>query len=113
MESTAKRSIVLILISLIISFLVYMCTNLGINSFFHLFVYFLSLLVLPDWLRNNKINWRMKLLLTIFVGIISITTLIHIFGIGKILYRYTIIFCIAIICFIIIDTINAKKNVKD
>jgi DNA integrity scanning protein DisA with diadenylate cyclase activity len=110
MKNTAKGSIKLLLISFIISLLVSMFSNLRIGTFFHLFVYFLSFLVLPDWLRNNNINWGMKLFLTIFVGVISIATITYIYGTGRILHRYTIIFCVVIICLIVENCI--KKNIK-
>lgn len=110
MKSIVKGSIKLLLISFIISLLVPMFFNSGIGAFFHLFVYFLSFLLLPSWLRNNNINRGMKLFLTIFVGVISIATIIYIYGTGKILYRYTITFCAVIICFAIV---NYKRNIKN
>ncbi|NPV43739.1 MAG: hypothetical protein HPY70_07190 [Firmicutes bacterium] len=110
MKKIAKGSIKLLLISFIISLLVSMFSNLRIGTFFYLFVYFLSFLVLPDWLRNDNINWGMKLFLTMFVGITSIGTITYIHGTGQVLYRYTIMFSVVIICLIVGNFI--KKYIK-
>ncbi|AYO30309.1 hypothetical protein D2962_06465 [Biomaibacter acetigenes] len=112
MESTVKESIKLLLISFIISLLVSMFSDfdLRIGFFVYVFVYFLSFLLVPYWLRNNNINWGIKLFLTIFVGIISITAIAYIYGIGRTLHTYTVAFCVLIISLIVINCI--KKKIK-
>jgi hypothetical protein len=110
MESTVKESIKLLLISFIISLLVSMFSDfdLRIGFFVYVFVYSLSFLLVPYWLRNNNMNRGTKLFLTIFIGIISITAIAYIYGIGKTLYRYTVVFCLLIITLLTINCIKKK-----
>lgn len=110
MKSTVKGSIKLLLIFFIISLLVCMFSNLRIDFYYYVFVYFFLFFVLPDWFRNNNINWGMKLCLTISFSIISIATIRYIYGTSRPSHSYTILFCVVIIYLIAENCI--KKYIK-
>lgn len=102
MKSEVKRLIKLLLISAIISFLL----STKVSTFSRIFVYFLSLLVLPDFLRNSNINWGKKLILIVFVGVISMATIKYFYGTGRILHNYIIVFCVVMLSLIVVNCIK-------
>ncbi|WP_313346359.1 hypothetical protein [Sedimentibacter sp.] len=112
MNNALKESIKFIFISLIVSLIVYKSSNLGVDFFAYIFVYFLSFFILSFWLNNNNIKWGIKILLAVFIGIIGFTTIAYFYGSGKILTRYTIAFCVVYICFIVVNYIK-KKLIKN
>lgn len=118
MKNAVKELRKPLLESFIISFLIFIFFKLKISTFFYLFVYFSTVALLPDWLKNNDISWGKKLSLAIVVGAISMATIIYIYGIGRTLYRYIIFFSTMIIFSIIIDCIKkiinyVKKSIKN
>lgn len=102
MKSAVKRSIKLLFMSSVISFL--LSSNVG--AFSYVFAYFLSLLVLPDFLRNSNINWGKKLILIVFVGVISMATIKYFYGTGRILRNYVIVFCVVMLSLIVVNCIK-------
>lgn len=109
MKSEVKGSIELLLKSIIVSLLLSMFSNSKVRTFFHFFVWFLSLMVLPDWLRNSDASWGKKLFSTIFVGVISMAILKYFYGIGRVLYSYALVFCVAMISFVVVNYIKTLK----
>jgi hypothetical protein len=109
MKNTVTKSMVILLISFSISILAFIIFDLKIGSFTYLFVYLLSLLLIPYWLNNNNINWKSKLSLTILVGIISSMTIIYTYGISRTLQRYAIILGVVVIFCIGSNYIKNKK----
>jgi hypothetical protein len=108
MNNILKESIKFICISLIVSFIVYKSSNLGIDFFAYMLVYFLSFFILSFWLNNNNIKLVVKILLAVFVGIIGFTTIAYFYGTSKILTRYTIAYCVVYFCFIVVSYIRKK-----
>jgi len=110
-NSTVKESIKLLLISFVISLLAFMFSDSRIGFFIYPFVYFLTFLLVPYWLRNKNINWKIKLFSTIFIGITGIAAITYLYGAGRTLHRYIIVFCVIVVCCIVSNCIK-KNNVS-
>jgi hypothetical protein len=81
MKDIIIGSIKLLLISIIVSLLAFVLLDLELGSSVYFFIYLLTFLLVPYWLRyNTKIQWGLKLFLIILVGIISIGTIISLYG---------------------------------
>lgn len=113
MKSLANRSIKLLVISFVISLLVFWCFDLGIVASVYAFVYLLSLLLVPYWLTNNNIKSGMKLFSTIAIGVFGVASIAYIYGVDRTLYRYVIVFCVVVTSCIISNCIKRKKEIQE
>lgn len=73
MNSVLKETIKLLVLSIGVSFLFYGLTSF---SFIYVFVYFLSILVVPYWIKCEKLHWGIKVLSVVVVFLISSLTMI-------------------------------------
>jgi hypothetical protein len=114
MKDIIIGSIKLLLISIIVSLLAFVLLDLELGSSVYFFIYLLTFLLVPYWLRyNTKIQWGLKLFLIILVGIISIGTIISLYGTSKAFYRYIIIFCILVASGIIFNYIKERTRASN
>jgi len=102
-KKIATETIKMLLLSFIVSFVLYKFSSLDINFFAYMFIYFLSFLIPFPWMKNKSIKNSTKILLLVFIGVIGSLSIYHLYGYGKTLSRYIILFCFVYTCIAIIE----------
>ena len=96
MKKVTYQSIKLMVIAIATTLLAYFL-NVKIDLVIIIFFWLLTVLEIPYWIKSNYIELKTKIILVFFIGLISIATILHIYGIEKELQNYIVGFFIIVV----------------
>lgn len=96
MKKVAYQSIKLMIVAIATTLLAYLL-NVKMDFVIILFFWLLAVLEIPYWVKSNYIDLKTKIILVFFIGLLSIATILYIYGIGKELQNYIEYFFILVV----------------